>query len=85
MYYNEYILKTKDEINNIIINMNIDNRYKQVICLNTKEVFSSALEASIKYNIDNSAIIKCCKGKLKSTGKINNNKMIWMYYKDYIK
>jgi len=87
MYHNEYILKTKDEINNIIINKNIDNRYKQVICLNTKEVFNSALEASKKYNIDNSAIIKCCKGKLKSAGKntINNNKMVWMYYEDYIK
>jgi len=87
MYCDEYLLKTKDDIDNIVRNSHIDNRHKQVICLNTKEIFSSAVEASKKYDIDNSAITKCCRGKLKSAGKnsIDNNKMVWMYYEDYIK
>lgn len=58
---------------------------KKVICLNTKEIFDSNTEASKKYSIDSYNILKCCKGKLKSAGKINGEKAIWMFYEDYLK
>jgi group I intron endonuclease len=57
---------------------------RKVICLETKEIFDTAKEASIKYNI--SHIGNCCKGKQKSAGKDSQgNKLHWMYYSEYLK
>lgn len=39
---------------------------KQIICTTTNEIFEYAKLAAIKYNIDLSGIIKCCKGKIKT-------------------
>ena len=60
----------------------IDNkvREKYIICLETKEIFKNAKEAAQYYGIDGSAILKCCKGKLKTTGKKH-----WQYYEEYLK
>lgn len=60
-------------------------RRHKVICLNTKEVFNSIIEAETYYNIKN--ISGCCAGKIKSTGKHpkTNERLIWKYYDDYLK
>lgn len=59
---------------------------KEVICINTKEVFGSGLEASRHYNIDSSAIIKCCRGKRNFCGKLDDGtKLKWMYLEKYKK
>ena len=42
------------------------SKKKQVVCLNDNNVFSSIMEASVYYGVDNSAIGKICKGKKKS-------------------
>lgn len=52
---------------------------KSVICLTTKKIFLSATEGSEYYNCDTSGIIKCCKRKNKSCGKINGYKLVWRY------
>lgn len=52
---------------------------KPVICLTTKTVFYTASDGAKYYNCDNSAIIKCCKGKVKSAGKYNGQKLVWRY------
>lgn len=59
---------------------------KSVVLLNTMEVFDNIKEATIKYPFcDNSAIIKCCKGKIKNVGYLDGvNPMVWVYYEDYI-
>lgn len=54
---------------------------KTVICITTGKIFTSAVLASEYYNIRSSDIIACCKGKRKSCGKLNNEKLIWEYYK----
>ncbi len=59
-------------------------RAKKVICLNTKEVFEFVGDAENKYNINRSDIVSCCKGKLKSAGKINGEKATWKFYDDYL-
>jgi len=95
MHYNDY-LKNKDkiDIDKIITDTN-DRRMhkgkfsyasKQVICLNTKQIFDSATDAGNKLHIDNSGIGKCCKGKLKFAGKdtITNENLVWMFYDDYV-
>lgn len=52
---------------------------KHIIRLNDCKIFKSIQEASELYNIDNSSISACCKGKRKSAGKFNGEKAIWRY------
>ena len=58
------------------------NKDKRVICLNTLEIFPTVKSAKDKYNI--CSISDCCRGKAKSCGKLNGEKLVWMYYKDYL-
>lgn len=54
------------------------NYYKKII-----NIFDYARQATELLGIDNSQIIKCCKGKLKSAGKDENGKpYYWKYYHD---
>lgn len=57
----------------------------EIYCLTTGEIFDSITEASKKYNIQASCISKCCRGKQAYSGIYNEEKMIWMYYDNYIK
>jgi group I intron endonuclease len=60
---------------------------KQVVCINDKKIFESISEGQKYYNIkSNSGICECCSGKKKSCGKhpTTGEKLIWMYYKDYV-
>ena len=43
---------------------------KKIRCITTNEIFESSVEASEIYNIDQSSIIKCCRGKQKTAGKL---------------
>jgi hypothetical protein len=64
------------------------NKSKQVICLNTGEIFESTRAVSNKYkDIDKRRISDCCTGKKKSVGKhpITGEPLQWMYYEEYIK
>ncbi len=55
-------------------------RAKLIICLTTKHIFLTAKDGAHFYNTDNSTIIKCCKGKLKSAGKLpDGSKLVWKY------
>lgn len=73
----------------IIISSRIKNNSttnsKQIICLNTNEIFDKISDAQNQYNAFN--IVKCCKGQNKSSGKHPKTKesLKWMYYEDYIK
>ena len=50
---------------------------KKVICLDTKKIYNSLIEASIDTNCRANCISECCNNKLKST-----NKLHWQYYDD---
>lgn len=58
---------------------------KKVVLLNTKEFFITISEAEQRFNISGNTISKCCKGKLKSAGKLNGKPLVWRYYEDYKK
>ena len=47
---------------------------RAVICIDTNEYFNLVAEAGKKYNLDTSSIVKCCRGKAKSVGKLH-----WKY------
>lgn len=58
-------------------------RKKKVICITTNEIFDSAQEASIYYNLDKGAVSKCCRGKQKTAGKLTDGtKLVWKYLND---
>lgn len=55
---------------------------KSVICVNTKQIYSSINEASQKTGVNH--IEDCCSGKLKSAGKDENGiALIWRFLEDY--
>lgn len=56
-----------------------NSQAKSVICITTGKIFYTGIEASKYYNIDNSTITKCCKGKRKTAGKINDTPLVWRY------
>jgi hypothetical protein len=86
MFYEKYL---EDDINveNIIreaIYTLEKKRQKQVVCLNTGEIFTTLKKASEKYNIAYPSIINCCNG-LQSHAGIHietKEKLIWMYLRD---
>lgn len=55
-----------------------------IYCITTNEVFDCIKDGADKYNLDRSSLAKCCKGKLKSCGKLNGNPMLWTYYDNYL-
>lgn len=54
-------------------------RSKSVICLTTKRIFHTTQEGAEYYNMSKAHIGSCCKGKLKSAGKHNGQKLVWKY------
>ena len=55
---------------------------RSVILVNTGEIFDTAKEAGLYYNIGRAHITSCCRGKRKSAGKHpkNGEKLVWEYY-----
>ena len=58
---------------------------KKVICLNTMEIYETVIDTERKTGSANQSISKCCKGELKSAGKLNGESLKWMYYEDFTK
>ena len=89
MDYNRYVELSEVEIEKYIKDMLKKSKLKPVICINTMEIFKTAVEASEVYKISKSSIIACCTGyrNAKSAGKhpISGEKMVWAYLSDYKK
>ena len=62
-------------------------KFKKVICLNNLMVFDCVQDANeyMGFKKTYAGISRCCKGKMKSTGKINGERALWLHYEDYIK
>ena len=56
---------------------------RKVICLNNLKIFNSIKEASEYANVTN--IRSCLCGKSNYCGKIDNIKLVWEYYDNYLK
>lgn len=57
----------------------------KIICLNNMKVYNALSDVYRDTGIDTGSLCKCCKGKVKSAGKINGEPAKWMYYEDYLK
>ena len=63
-------------------NMNKSTRNRKVIAVIDGKpfiVFDTIAEGSIYFNCATSSISKCCKGKIKSSGKYQGKKIVWRY------
>lgn len=56
-----------------------NSQAKKVYCVTTNEYFDTVRSAAKKYNVDASSLCKCCKGKIKYCGKLDNQQLIWQY------
>jgi hypothetical protein len=53
---------------------------KKIICITTNKVFGAVREGARYYNTYGSGIIKCCKSKAKSAGKLpDGTPLVWRY------
>ena len=57
---------------------------RSVTCVTTGETFDSVKSAAEKYGLYDTNIVRCCKGKNKSTGKLNGQPLEWAYTEDYL-
>lgn len=65
--------------------LNHKNR-KKVILITTNEIFNCVKDAERLYNVANQQIIRNCKHKRHSAGKLEDGTpLIWMYYDEYMK
>ena len=83
-YLSDYKNMNQDEIDSLI-NYKLEGK-KQVICLNTKDVFDNALVACKWCGLESKLPIqRVCRGETKTAGihPLTKEKLSWMYYKDY--
>lgn len=83
-YLSDYKNMNQDEIDSLI-NYKLEGK-KQVICLNTKDVFDNALAACKWCGLESKLPIqRVCRGETKTAGMhpLTKEKLSWMYYKDY--
>lgn len=73
--------ETKDKIRQGNIGNN-NGRRVRVICTTTNEIFDSAEDGAKKYKTFRGGIIRVCKHKQLSSGKLNGVSLRWKYYKE---
>lgn len=79
-YYSDYVNNIEKDPNYYIKKSRVKRVGKSVICTTTGRLFETAKEAGIFYSTDSSGILKCCSGKLKTSGKLEDGtKLSWKY------
>lgn len=89
LYYEKYLELSKKEIENRIKKADITGENnpnaRKVICITTNKIFDTIREGAKYYGISDVGIVHCCKGKYKSSGKLENGtKLIWRYLDDFL-
>ena len=76
----EHREKLKGKRDNITLSKN--PRARRVRCITTGKEFDCIKEAAEFYGIERRHISSCCRGKIKSCGKLKNGtKLVWEYIK----
>lgn len=71
----------KDNREVFMNNLHINTR--KVVLLNTREIFDSQNDAKKKYSLK-ANINRCCQLKSSYAGVYNGEKLVWVYYEDYL-
>ena len=85
MWYEDYLCKSSEEINNIL-NENVNPHYsKKIICVTTGELFISIAQASRAYKISSQSLWKTLNGYNKMSVRGTDGKYTsWKYYDEYL-
>lgn len=60
-------------------------RSRKVICITTGKIFNTVKDGAEEYGCTRQHISKCCNGKIKYCGKLNDGTpLVWAYYDEYI-
>ena len=86
MWYDDFQSVSKQELDDIITQkmlLKIHNGHKvQVVCENFGLLFNSAKYAEMYFNINRNNIYHCCKGRTKTAGEFDNQRLVWRYATD---
>ena len=82
LWLDEYEKMTNKDLENYLRRC-ISKICTPVICLTTGKTFNSIKEAEDFYKLTKSGICNCCRGVVKSAGKLNGIKLKWMYLYDF--
>lgn len=80
LWNDDYIKMSSSDISKFLESCIHLNAPKKVICLETREIFDSAKDASIKYSGSASTIRSSCRKSYKTSYGFH-----WMYYNDFLK
>lgn len=93
MYHDDYLKTTHEEINKKLHpkpttykDKLLNRTGKEVICIQTMQVFKSGADGARWCGVSRNAITLCCKGKRKSCGKHpqTGEPLQWMYYDEWL-
>ena len=76
-YMTEEAKRERDKKQSITVSGKNNPFAKSVICLTTKQVFYTVREAELFYKVR--GVSACCRGRQKSAGKLNGEKLVWKY------
>lgn len=86
LWHDDYLRMSKDDINEYLEYCDTSPSSRKVICITSGKIFVLCKYAEEYYKISTSNIIKCCRGRQKSAGKLQDGtKLQWMYYEDFLK
>lgn len=84
LWYDDFIKMTNVDIKKFL-EQRKNLHYRKVICTTTNKIFNTIKEGTELYNIKSSiGITRCCRNLQDYCGVLDNNKLKWMYYEDYI-
>ena len=86
MYYSEFLTSSLEKIEEIKNKKpkSIFDDTRKVVVLETKEIFSNAIEANKKYYKTSATCILCC-CKRTDPNRLTANGVHWVFFEDYIK
>lgn len=85
-YYRDYVKMSAEDVRDKLLNGQITYQERKIICLNTLETFHGVKFAVKKYpELSADSIKSCCRGASKTSGVLNGEKLVWMFYDDYLK
>ena len=88
LYYSEYKNMTEKDLKEYFDWCNEITNKRKIICLTTLIIYKDAVDAAESFGNrrNNTHILKCCKGKAKSAGKLpDGTPLHWMFYEDFLK
>lgn len=85
LWYDDFIKMTNEDIKRFL-EQRKNSHYRKIICITTNKIFDTIKEGAELYNIKSPVgITRCCRNLQEYCGTLENNKLKWMYYENFLK